>query len=214
MAAISHTHESDSFTHCGLPGLGSIPFGIHMCHFYREREELVDALVPFFAAGLRNGERCIWITAPPLPAAEAKLELEKAGIDVDGEIRDGSLTIQDYPEFYLKARGMMSAQVAALWLAEEERALAQGYTGLRITGNASFVSPETWPDFMDYEEVVHRAFQGRRIVSLCSYDLRRCKALEVAAVMHRHSCVIERPDEGWQIMLGQESLSSSPPAGL
>jgi hypothetical protein len=213
MAAIPHAHEKGSFTGCGLPGVGPIPYGIHMCHFYREREELVDALVPFFAAGLRNRERCIWITAPPLPAAEAKVELAKSGVDVEGEIRDGSLVL-DYQEFYLKAQGMKSREVAGLWLAEEERALAGGYAGLRITGNASFVTPETWPDFMDYEEVVHRAFQGRRIISLCSYDLRRCAPHEIAGVMSRHSCALERPDEGWQIMLSQESLSSSPRAGL
>src|SRR5687768_3459112 len=186
MAAIIHAGTSGNFTGCGLPGVGPIPYGIHMCHLYREREELVDALVPFFAAGLRNRERCIWITAPPLPAAEAKVELAKSGVDADGEIRDGSLTILDYPEFYLKAKGMMSRELAGLWLAEEERALADGYTGLRITGNASFVTPQTWPDFMDYEEVVHRAFQGRRIVSLCSYDTRRCKGHELAAVLRRH----------------------------
>jgi hypothetical protein len=171
-----------------------------MCHFYRDREELVEALVPFFIAGLHSNERCIWITAEPLNAAGAKLELQKAELDVDAAIRSGALTVQDYSEFYLKAAGMKSSQVAKLWLAEEERALEQGYSGLRITGNASFVTPDTWPDFMDYEEVVHRAFEGRRIISLCSYDRRRCEQPEVAGVMRRHSCVLKRPDEGWQIV--------------
>jgi len=189
-----------SLTMCGLPGIDHIPYGIHMCHFYRERKDLVEALVPFFIAGLHNNERCIWITAEPLDGAGAKLELQRAGLDVDAAIRSGALTIQDYSEFYLKAQGMKSSQVAELWLAEEERALEQGYSGLRITGNASFLTPETWPDFMDYEEVVHRAFHGRRIVSLCSYDARRVPASEVLDVMRRHSCALDRPDEGWQVV--------------
>jgi hypothetical protein len=189
-----------SLTACGLPGIGHIPYGIHMCHFYREREDLVEALVPFFIAGLHSNERCIWITAEPLDGAGARLELQKAGLDVDAAIRSGSLRIQDYSEFYLKAQGMKSSQVAELWLAEEERALEQGYSGLRITGNASFLSPETWPDFMDYEEVVHRAFQGRRIISLCSYHARRVAAAEVLDVVRRHSCALDRPDEGWQVV--------------
>jgi len=189
-----------SFTKSGLPGLERIPYGIHMCHFYREREDLVAALVPFFIAGLSNRERCIWITAEPLVAAHARRELEGAGLNVEAAIRSGSLTIMDYSEFYLQAAGMKSSQVAEMWLAEEERALAKGYDGLRITGNASFVSPETWPDFMDYEEVVHRAFQGTRIVSLCSYDLRRCGVNDILDVVRRHSCALERPDEAWQIV--------------
>src|SRR5918994_5269719 len=142
-----------SLTQCGLPGVAQIPFGIHMCHFYRERQDLVDALVPFFTAGLNSNERCIWVPAEPLNATSAKLELQAAGVDAETAIQRGALTIFDYSEFYLKARGMSSAEVAALWLAEEERALEDGYSGLRITGNASFLDPETWPDFMDYEEV-------------------------------------------------------------
>lgn len=170
-----------------------------MCHFYRERADLVAALVPFFIAGLRSQERCIWITAEPLDSAGARLELQKTGLDVDAAIRSGALTIQDYSEFYLKAREMKSSQVAELWLAEEERALEEGYEGLRITGNASFLTPETWPDFMDYEEVVHRAFHGRRIISLCSYHARRVSPAERLEVVRRHSCAIDQPDEGWQV---------------
>jgi len=171
-----------------------------MCHFYRDREQLVEALVPFFIAGLHHNERCIWITAQPLDAAGAKLELENAGLDADTAIRSGALTIEDYSQFYVKARGMKSRQVAEAWLAEETRALEQGYSGIRITGNASFVTPETWPDFMDYEALVHQAFRGRRIVSLCSYDARRVAPAELADVVARHSCALDRPDEGWQIV--------------
>ena len=189
-----------SLTQCGLPGVAQIPFGIHMCHFYKERQELVEVLVPFFIAGLNSNERCIWVCAEPLNAADAKLELKAAAVDAETAIQRGALTVLDYSEFYLKARGMSSAEVAALWLAEEERALEDGYSGLRITGNASFLSPETWPDFMDYEEVVHRAFDGRRIVSLCTYDVRRCAPANLVEVMRRHSCALEHPDEGWQIV--------------
>lgn len=43
-----------SLTDCGLPGIKDIPFGVHMCHFYDRCEDLAAALVPYFAAGLRN----------------------------------------------------------------------------------------------------------------------------------------------------------------
>ena len=201
MHAIATAH-APTFTQCGLPGLAQIPYGSHMCHFYREREDLVAALVPFFVAGLNSNERCIWITAEPLNGADARLELQKAGVNVDAAIRSGALTIRDYSEWYTKAEGLTSREVAALWLAEENSALEQGYSGLRITGNASFVTPETWPDFMDYEAIVHRAFQGRRIVSLCSYHAKRCAPSDVLEVVRRHSCALSQPDEGWQVTTG------------
>jgi DcmR-like sensory protein len=198
----SQTVDIPIFTDCGLPGVAQIPYGTHMCHFYRDREELVAALVPFFVAGLCNSERCVWITAEPLNSVDARLELEKAGVDVDAAIRSGALTIRDYSEWYTAAETLKSNQVAELWLAEEERALARGYSGLRITGNVSFLTPETWPDFMDYEEVVHQAFQGRRILSLCSYHALRCAPADVLQVVRRHSCALTRPDDGWQVLTG------------
>jgi hypothetical protein len=56
-----------NFTNCGLPGVGEVPHGIHMCHFYRGREDLVAALVPFFAAGLRSNERRAPLRRPDHP---------------------------------------------------------------------------------------------------------------------------------------------------
>ena len=207
---MSEAHLHAILTQCGLPGVDQIPYGIHMCHFYRERADLVEALVPFFTAGLHHNERCIWITAAPLEAADAKLELQKAGVDTDAAIRGGALTIQGYGDFYLKARSMKSREVAELWLAEEQCALEQGYSGLRITGNASFITPDTWPDFMDYEEAVHKAFHGRRIISLCSYHVRRCGPGEIYDVMRRHSCVLNQPDAGWEIVTGYHELGPEP----
>ena len=208
MAAVVHVDPSASFTNCGLPGVEHVPYGIHMCHFYRDRADLVAALVPFFVAGLRSNERCIWITAEPLRAADARLELQRAGLDVEVVIRGGALAIEDYAGWYTAAEGLKSSEAARLWLDEERRALADGFSGLRITGNASFVTPETWPDFMDYEEAVHRAFQGRRIVSLCSYDIRRCGAVKLLDVVRRHSCALDRPDEGWQIVTAYGKLDA------
>jgi hypothetical protein len=47
---------------------------------------------------------------------------------------------------------------------------------------------------------VHRAFQGRRIVSLCSYHVGRIGNANILDVVRRHSCALNRPDEGWQIV--------------
>lgn len=99
-----------NLTDCGLPGIRNIPYGVHMCHFYRGGDELAAVL---------------------LDAVSAKRAHAQGGVDVDG------------------------------------------YAGIRITGNVSFLTPETWPAFMEYEDMVHR-----------------------------HSCTLEHPDEGWQILTG------------
>ncbi|HEX6320518.1 MAG TPA: MEDS domain-containing protein [Burkholderiales bacterium] len=191
-----------NLTDCGLPGIRDIPYGVHMCHFYERREELAAALVPFFIAGLRNRERCIWITAEPLRAADARQALRDAGFDADAAIATGALTILDFSDWYAEKENLKGNQVVELWLAEEQRALADGYRGLRITGNVTFLRPGDWPVFMEYEALVNQAFQGRRIVTLCTYSSRDCGAAEMLDVTHRHNCALDRPDEGWQILTG------------
>lgn len=187
-------------TECGLHGIEALPYGVHLCHFYERRDELTAALVPYFAAGLRSRERCIWITAAPLNAAEARSELRKAGIDVDGAIARGDLVLRDFSEWYAEAERMRGSEVVDVWLAEEARALADGYSGLRITGNTSFLTAETWSGFMAYEEAVNCAFPGRRIVTLCTYRLGGSAAAEVLDVAHRHGGTLEHRGGTWQLV--------------
>jgi hypothetical protein len=53
-------------TRFGLPGIARLAFGMHACHLSSNRDQLVGALVPYFVAGLRGNERCLWVTAPPV----------------------------------------------------------------------------------------------------------------------------------------------------
>ncbi len=50
---------------------------------------------------------------------------------------------------------------------------------------------------MEYEDLVQKAFSGRRIVTLCTYPSERCGA---ANLLDGRSCKLEHPDEGWQIL--------------
>ena len=190
-------------TDCGLPGIRGIPYGVHMCNFYRSREELAAALVPYFGAGLRANERCIWITAEPLGADEAIAELERAGLDASALRASGALVVRDFTDWYAAAGALRGSQVVDLWLEEERLALAAGCRGLRITGNVTFLRPEDWPLFMEYEALIDQRLRTQRIVTLCTYQLGRCAPSEILDVMQRHSCTLDRPDEGWQILTGR-----------
>ena len=191
----AHAHLTD----CGLPGIEQVPYGMHACHFYRDATELLDALVPYFRAGLRRNERCLWISAPPLPAKEAASAIQAAWEGAHEALESGALRIFDFDQWYASAAHLKGLDVVKLWLEEEASALAAGYTGLRITGNTSFLRAQDWPTFMEYEHAVTARFAGRRIVALCSYSLRDCSASQADQVMRAHMCTFERPDKTWQV---------------
>lgn len=190
---------TEAITQCGLPGINAIPYGLHACHFYRDREHLMEALVPYFVAGLRNHERCLWITAPPLPAREALAVLVMAWGDLRDAIASGALRVLDFDRWYADGSGLKGVDVVGAWLAEEERALAEGYRGLRIAGNTSFLHPQDWASFMDYERAVTARFHGRRIVALCSYALHACSGPQVRQTVGAHNCAFEHKDASWQV---------------
>lgn len=186
------------FTCCGLPGIGHIPYGMHACHFYSHHDQIVAALVPYFAAGLREKERCLWVTAPPLPAREAATLLRAAHNGVDDAIQSGALRILDFDQWYGSSARLKGLEVVQFWLDEEERALAEGYNGLRITENTSFLQPGDWPTFLEYEQALTQRFTGRRIVALCSYALAHCSDQRISEVMQAHQFAFECPAGEWQ----------------
>lgn len=187
-------------TESGIRGVGLVPYGIHLCHFYPTRQDLVDSLVPYFTAGLSNNERCLWITAPPLPADEARAELGKAVAELAVFVKNGQIRILDATEWYTVTAGTDANDVIKLWLQEEEKALADGYQGLRLSGNTSFLTPGDWDNFMDYEGNVDHAFQDRRIVALCSYSYNHCRATGILEVIQNHQYTLGRRDVSWEIL--------------
>jgi hypothetical protein len=195
---VKRPDANECVTECGVPGVGTIPRSFHFCNFYRGRKDLVDSLVPYFAAGLKSRERCIWVCAEPLGAREAMKELAKVVDDLDARIESGQIQIRDAETSY-KELGL--ADAPKHWLIEEEKALAAGFQGLRISGNTSFVTRQTWDEFMAYEKALGKAFEGRRITTFCCYPLDQCGATGVFEAARRHQAALERRDvDPWVLM--------------
>ncbi len=76
--------------------VGDVPWGTHCCQFYQTKEDLVDILVPYFMAGLKGNEFCMWVTSEPLNVEDAKKVLNKEVTDSDDYIKKGQIEILDY----------------------------------------------------------------------------------------------------------------------
>jgi PAS domain S-box-containing protein len=72
----------------------------------------------------------------------------------------------------------------------EQDALGLGYTGLRTSGDCAWVSPAQWPDFLEYERLVHEAVRGRRMICMCSYCADGLQAASHLEVMERHDLAV------------------------
>lgn len=189
-------------TDAGIPGVTKIPFGAHFCHFYRDRWELMSIVVPYLRAGLQNRERCIWVAADPFVPRLEDEELSRIWPEFEVMIKEGHLQIHDGLGWYSSMGKMDGQETIERWKKECEKALADGYQGLRITGNTSFLQRRDWEAFMEYEHDVTDEFLKHRITALCSYSLARCRPTDVFEVARNHGHALHRDNDSYSIFRG------------
>jgi hypothetical protein len=69
------------------------------------------------------------------------------------------------------------------WVEKLNQALANGYGGLRLTGNTLWLERKDWNDFVNYEAEVDRVLGNYNMIALCTYSLDRCSATEIIDVV-------------------------------
>lgn len=185
----------------GLPCCAHLHWGAHFCHLYETLDDLIDTLVPFFVEGLRNNELCLWIPSAPLDAAAAASALRNRVPEFDAHLARGQMHIVERSEWDARPGRLAAQSQLQAWIDAEQAALAAGYTGLRASGNVTFLkSREEWHDFERYEAQVTQAFAGRRVLGLCSYPLRMANGSDVLDVMRNHEFTIARRNGNWEVI--------------
>ena len=181
----------------GIDIIGDVSWGTHFCQFYQTKEDLMDLLVPYFKAGLKNNEFCMWVTSHPLDAEEAKEALRRAVPDLDVYMEKGQIEIIPYTDWYVKEGIFDSDRVLNEWVEKLNQALANGYDGLRLSGNTFWLEKEDCNDFVNYEEEVDRVLGNYQMMALCTYCLDRCNATEIIDVVVNHQFALIKRDGKW-----------------
>lgn len=197
-------HNEQGFRKTGIPALGDIPWGTHVCQFYHTKEDLIDILVPYFKAGLESHELCVWVTSEPLCAQEAEEALAKSVSGLEEHIRSGQMEIISAGEWYLKDDAFDPRRVLKGWINKHNKALDNGYEGIRITGNTLWLEKGLWRDFMGYEKELNETIRQYRIIALCSYCLRDCEISEVIQVSNNHQYALIKYEDKWELLKDDE----------
>src|SRR5688572_11545133 len=172
----------------GIEPLGEIPWGTHICHFFDTGDELIETAVPFFAAGVEQQERCVWLIADPTTQETAVAALH--GLDVE---------ILDAREWY--GEGPFDpASVAGKGDAFLEGARQRGFTGLRVCGCQTWQRADDWDAFRRYEASHEKWLPGKPVVFLCFYPLAAVGPIEVLEIVRDHHIAIARRNGQWEVL--------------
>src|SRR5579884_323419 len=191
MASVAYTPgEMGPLSPSGIAMIPQLQWGSHLAHLFGSAQELRDVLVPYFKAGLQNNERCLWVVREPLGVEEARSALLAEVPDLEEREQAGQIEILSAGEWYSSTDKLQPRALVDGLLEREKEALELGYQGLRTNGNCSWVSPEQWEDFQDYEALVQQSAQGRRMICVCSYSMDQLHEGAQFDVMQRHHVTI------------------------
>lgn len=184
--------------------MGNVPWGSHFCLFYETGEDLIDILVPYFKAGLKNNELCVWVTSEPLNEKKAKDALRGAISDFDRYLKTGQMEIIPHSQWYLEDGKFDLQRVLNGWINKLAQALKAGFDGIRITGNSAWLEKTDWENFSDYERQVNVAISKYRMIAICTYCSDKCSASDIVDVVSSHESALIRKEGRWEVIESSE----------
>lgn len=185
--------------------LGEVPWGTHLCLFYKTGEDLLDILAPYFKAGLASNEFCMWVTSEPLTVDDARGAMRALMPDFDRYAQEGRMEIIPYTEWYMKDGYFDIQRVFDGWLGKLDGALAAGMEGLRATGNTAWLEDADWASFTEYEEFLNKTIGDYPMMAICTYSLDLCNASEVIDVVSNHQFAMIKREGDWELIESSET---------
>jgi DNA-binding CsgD family transcriptional regulator len=184
----------------GVDVLGDMAWGAHLCIFYESQEDLLDTVAPYFKAGLENNEFCLWAPSEKITLEQACLALSRRIPDFDRRRAAGNMEIVPGRDWYLEGDRFGLERVISSWDEKLRGALAKGYDGIRVSGDAFWLNSKYYKDFCDYEHALNWPLEGRPMLALCTYPLVASSAAEVLEVARAHHLALARRQGDWEFV--------------
>ncbi|MFX1259381.1 MAG: MEDS domain-containing protein [Promethearchaeota archaeon] len=167
-----------------------LTWGSHLCYFYNTKYDLLNLLVPYFQIGLENNEFCLWVTSEDLKPEFVKKALREAIPDFDNYLKKGQIKILPHTKWYLKNNDFNLEKVLKDGMSYFNHAINNGYSGLRITGDARWIKKTDLDGFIDYETYVNTIIEDYKIIAICTYPIRKFNKFELIDIASSHQLLV------------------------
>jgi DNA-binding CsgD family transcriptional regulator len=199
-AADGNGRAADPRRESGIRVLGDMGWGSHVCVFYETKEDLLDTNATYFRAGLDSNESCVWAVSDPVTVDEATEFLRANVKQFDRHLAAGQIEILPAREWYLKGDQLDLKKITRGWSEKLQHALASGYDGLRVSGNAFWIETRHWQEFCQYERELDQSLAGQKMLVLCTYSLRASRAVDLLDVTRAHNFSVARRNGDWEFL--------------
>jgi DNA-binding CsgD family transcriptional regulator len=200
MTQCNSTPVREETRNTGIPLIGTVPWGSHLCIFYETPADLIEANAAYLAAGLKDDEFCVWSLSDPVDRKRAEAGLRRAIPDFDACLSRGAIELLCGYQWYLVGDAFDPQRVTAGWQAKLEEALCRGFAGLRVSGNAFWMEKNCWESFRQYEDELNRVAADRRMLLMCTYSLQAARAVDVLDIAVSHHFTLARRRGRWEFL--------------
>jgi len=163
----------------------------HLCLIYETDEQWLNALEYFLAGGLRRDEKCFYII-DERSAAQVKEGLLSRGLDIEAAEKRGQFVVLNETETYTSGGRFDPDRMLSMLKSETEKALSEGFSALRVTGEMSWAlkgAPGS-ERLIEYEAKLNTFFPHNRCCAVCQYDRRRFDADTLLGVLYTHPVAV------------------------
>ena len=148
----------------------SLEKGTHLCCFYKSKKEQFSIVIPFILTGLENNEKCIYIVDENTKK-DIKTALKKV-VDLEKFLHSNQLEIVTQKDAYVRDGSFDPDRMIELLARNEEKARQDAYTGLRVTGEMTWILSELpgVERLIEYEAKLNYFFPNSTCIALCQYN--------------------------------------------
>ncbi|MFH0976185.1 MAG: PAS domain S-box protein [Spirochaetota bacterium] len=121
----------------GIPQIKSLSWGTTFCQFYQSEDDMLQILIPYLMAGLKNNEKCLWITSGSVTLESANTVLKERITGFNEYVKQGRLMIISRRD-KLVQKNIKQKQSFLLRILDQ--AILEGFEGLRFAINETSFS--------------------------------------------------------------------------
>lgn len=141
----------------------------HVIMFHSSSEDKHQVLFTYLKAGLDQGEVAAYIASEETPD-EIRRAMRRFGIDVDDLESRGALRVIDWRDWYIVGGKFSIAETIERWKRLHDEAVAEGFKGLRVTGEtACFFRERMVRELVEYEQALNRVVE-LPMAAIFAYD--------------------------------------------
>jgi signal transduction histidine kinase len=168
-----------------------IKVGEHVCVLYKTEEEHRALILPYIRQGLQNHEKVIYIVDSHT-ANTVLSYLMDDGVNINSYLEQGQLQFLTANESYVQDGTFNPDKMITLLRTETDKALAEGYTALRVTGEMTWALRQLPGSerLIEYETKLNFFFPNSKALAICQYDMRQFLPELLLDVLRTHPIAV------------------------